>query len=52
MVDSQRLDEILLAAGFTPATPSTSGDFAIAANAPAIRPTAAAAARGSRRSGP
>jgi cell division protease FtsH len=52
MVDSRRLDEILLQAGFTPAKAAASGKPAIAASAPASPAPAPAAAKGSGPSGP
>ena len=52
MVDSRRLDEILLHAGFTPAKAATSGVPAVAANAPTPPAATPAAATGSTGTGP
>jgi cell division protease FtsH len=46
MVDSRRLDEILLQAGFTPATAATSGERAPVTTAPAVPALPPAAATG------
>ena len=51
MVDSQRLDEILTQAGFTPAIAARGGSPAIAANAPVDPEPPAAAKKGSGPSG-
>ena len=48
MVDSQRLDEILTQAGFTPAIAAPGGSLAIAANAPVISRAAARCQEGFR----
>ena len=52
MVDSRRLDEILLEAGFTPAPARESGVPALAVGVPPTEGEAAAAARGSGPNGP
>jgi cell division protease FtsH len=52
MMDSRRLDEILLQAGFTPATAAASGETASVASAPATPALAPAAATGSDPTGP
>ncbi len=51
MVDSQRLDEILTQAGFTPAIAAPGGSLAIAANVPVIPEPPPAANKGSGPSG-
>ena len=51
MVDSERLDEILTQAGFTPARAARAGSAAIAANAPVVPEPLAAAKKGSGPSG-